>query len=120
MRNGGWNPENADRCTGKNRRLARRAPFVHHSPSDPVSLISIEQDDDRSPAPWGRIVAAWLAVVALLPDRCAALRRDLLFPGIPRSHSCPSPVSGRGNLQRDGLPFWNPYVHEGEFMLPSF
>lgn len=67
--------------------------------------------------------AAWplaLAVVALLPDLGAALPRgtyyfrDLSLAFLPlRQYQAAELAAGR-------LPFWNPYVHEGEFFLPSF
>jgi hypothetical protein len=71
-----------------------------------------------------RLVAAlWplgLVVVALLPDPGAALPqwtyyfRDISLAFYPlRQYQASELAAGR-------LPFWNPYVHEGEFMLPSF
>ena len=71
-----------------------------------------------------RLVAAlWLlglVVVALLPDPGAAFPlstyyfRDISLAFLPlRQYQASELAAGR-------LPFWNPYVHEGEFMLPSF
>jgi hypothetical protein len=67
--------------------------------------------------------ALWLLgliVVALLPDPGAALPqwtyyfRDISLTFLPlRQYQASELATGR-------LPFWNPYVHEGEFMLPSF
>jgi len=67
--------------------------------------------------------ALWLLgliVVALLPDPWAALPqwtyyfRDISLTFLPlRQFQASELAAGR-------LPFWNPYVHEGEFMLPSF
>ena len=67
--------------------------------------------------------ALWLlglVVVALLPDPGAALPqwtyyfRDISLAFLPlRQFQASELAAGR-------LPFWNPYVHEGEFMLPSF
>jgi hypothetical protein len=61
-----------------------------------------------------------LVVVALLPDPGAALSqwtyyfRDISLTFLPlRQYQASELAAGR-------LPFWNPYVHEGEFMLPSF
>jgi hypothetical protein len=70
---------------------------------------------------WG--AALWLlgcVVVALLPDPGAAFPlstyyfRDFSLAFLPlRQYQASELAAGR-------LPFWNPYVHEGEFMLPSF
>jgi hypothetical protein len=71
-----------------------------------------------------RLVAAlWLlglVVVALLPDPGAAFPlstyyfRDISLTFFPlRQYQASELAAGR-------VPFWNPYVHEGEFMLPSF
>jgi hypothetical protein len=67
--------------------------------------------------------ALWLlglAVAALLPDPGAAFPlstyyfRDFSLTFLPlRQYQAGELAAGR-------LPFWNPYVHEGEFMLPSF
>lgn len=61
-----------------------------------------------------------VCVVALLPDPYAALSqwtyyfRDISLAFLPlRQFQAAELAAGR-------LPFWNPYVHEGEFMLPSF
>jgi hypothetical protein len=61
-----------------------------------------------------------LVGVALLPDPGAALPqwtyffRDISLSFLPlRQYQASELAAGR-------LPFWNPYVHEGEFMLPSF
>jgi len=61
-----------------------------------------------------------LVPVAFLPDPWAALPgytyffRDMSLAFIPwRLFQARELAEGR-------LPFWNPYVHEGEFMLPSF
>ncbi|MGH8634804.1 MAG: hypothetical protein ACRET7_11820 [Burkholderiales bacterium] len=61
-----------------------------------------------------------LCGVALLPDPGAALPqwtyyfRDISLAFLPlRQYQASELAAGR-------LPFWNPYVHEGEFMLPSF
>lgn len=61
-----------------------------------------------------------LVVVALLPEPGAALPlstyyfRDFSLAFLPlRQYQASELAAGR-------LPFWNPYVHEGEFMLPSF
>ncbi|TAK51627.1 MAG: hypothetical protein EPO27_02470 [Betaproteobacteria bacterium] len=66
---------------------------------------------------------AWVlgvALVALLPDPGAALPtatyyfRDFTQTFYPLRHfQATELAAGR-------LPFWNPFVHEGEFMLPSF
>jgi hypothetical protein len=72
----------------------------------------------------GRLQAAlWLLAlvgVALLPDPGAKLPqwtyyfRDIALSFLPlRQYQASELAAGR-------LPFWNPYVHEGEFMLPSF
>lgn len=60
-----------------------------------------------------------LIVVALLPDPAAAFPRwtyyfrDISLAFFPlRQYQASELVAGR-------LPFWNPFVHEGEFMLPS-
>ena len=60
-----------------------------------------------------------LVVVALLPDPGAAFPqwtyyfRDISLAFFPlRQYQASELIAGR-------LPFWNPYVHEGEFMLPS-
>ena len=61
-----------------------------------------------------------LVVVALLPDPGAALPqwtyyfRDISLTFLPLRQF------QAGELAAGRLPFWNPYVHEGEFMLPSF
>ncbi|HSB48957.1 MAG TPA: hypothetical protein VLD15_05535 [Burkholderiales bacterium] len=65
----------------------------------------------------------WLlgaCAVALLPDPYAAIPwwsyyfRDFSLAFLPlRQFQAAELAAGR-------LPFWNPYVHEGEFMLPSF
>lgn len=72
----------------------------------------------------GRLVGAlWplgLIAVALLPDPGAALPqwtyyfRDISLTFLPLRQF------QAGELAAGRLPFWNPYVHEGEFMLPSF
>jgi hypothetical protein len=61
-----------------------------------------------------------LVAVALLPDPGATLPqwtyyfRDISLAFLPlRQYQASELAAGR-------LPFWNPYVHEGEFMLPSF
>ncbi|HSC94024.1 MAG TPA: hypothetical protein VLC73_03580 [Burkholderiales bacterium] len=61
-----------------------------------------------------------LVVAALLPVLGAALPqwtyyfRDISLSFLPlRQYQAAELAAGR-------LPFWNPYVHEGEFMLPSF
>lgn len=61
-----------------------------------------------------------LVVVALLPDPGAAFPlstyyfRDFSLAFLPlRQYQAGELAAGR-------LPFWNPFVHEGEFMLPSF
>ena len=61
-----------------------------------------------------------LVVVALLPDPGAVLPqwtyyfRDISLTFLPlRQYQAAELAAGR-------LPFWNPYVHEGEFLLPSF
>lgn len=72
----------------------------------------------------GRLQAAlWLlglVGVALLPDPGAVLPqwtyyfRDISLSFLPlRQFQASELAAGR-------LPFWNPYVHEGEFMMPSF
>ena len=60
-----------------------------------------------------------LVVVALLPDPGAAFPqwtyyfRDISLAFFPlRQYQAGELIAGRA-------PFWNPYVHEGEFMLPS-
>jgi len=61
-----------------------------------------------------------LCGVALLPDPGAALPqwtyyfRDISLTFLPLRQF------QAGELATGRLPFWNPYVHEGEFMLPSF
>lgn len=61
-----------------------------------------------------------LCGVALLPDPGAALPqwtyyfRDISLTFLPLRQF------QAGELAAGRLPFWNPYVHEGEFMLPSF
>jgi hypothetical protein len=69
---------------------------------------------------WDALWPLGLAVVALLPDPGAALPqwtyyfRDISLTFLPlRQFQASEIAAGR-------LPFWNPYVHEGEFMLPSF
>lgn len=72
----------------------------------------------------GRLAGAlWplgLVAVALLPDPGAALPqwtyyfRDFSLTFLPLRQF------QAGELAAGRLPFWNPYVHEGEFMLPSF
>lgn len=61
-----------------------------------------------------------LAAVALLPVTGAVLPqwtyyfRDISLTFLPLRQF------QAGELAAGRLPFWNPYVHEGEFMLPSF
>ena len=69
------------------------------------------------------VTALWLLgliAVALLPDPGAALPqwtyyfRDISLAFLPlRQYQASELAAGR-------FSFWNPYVHEGEFMLPSF
>ena len=61
-----------------------------------------------------------VCVVALLPDPYAALPqwtyyfRDISLQFLPlRQFQAAELAAGR-------VPFWNPYAHEGEFMVPSF
>lgn len=68
---------------------------------------------------WAALLPLGLIVVALLPDPGAALPtgtyyfRDFSLGFYPlRQFQASELAAGR-------LPFWNPYVHEGEFMLPS-
>jgi len=69
---------------------------------------------------WDALWPLGLAAVALLPDPGAALPqwtyyfRDISLTFLPLRQF------QAGELAAGRLPFWNPYVHEGEFMLPSF
>ncbi len=87
-----------------------------------MSNAGVGRADD--PGARERLLAiAWIlgvALVALLPDPGAALPtasyyfRDFTQTFYPLRHfQATELAAGR-------LPFWNPYVHEGEFMLPSF
>jgi len=68
----------------------------------------------------GGLCLLGVCAVALLPDPYAALPqwtyyfRDVSLQFLPlRQFQAVELAAGR-------LPFWNPYVHEGEFLLPSF
>ncbi|MGH8622967.1 MAG: hypothetical protein ACRET3_12575, partial [Burkholderiales bacterium] len=69
---------------------------------------------------WSALWPLGLIAVALLPDPGAAFPqwtyyfRDIALTFLPlRQYQASEFAAGR-------MPFWNPYVHEGEFMLPSF
>jgi hypothetical protein len=67
-------------------------------------------------APW----LLGLVAVALLPDPGAALPQWTYFFRDISLAFLPLRQFQAGELAAGRLPFWNPYVHEGEFMLPSF
>jgi len=85
-----------------------------------AQLNSIYQSDDRSQRLLAALWLLGLVIVALLPDPGAAFPlstyyfRDFSLTFLPlRQYQASELAAGR-------LPFWNPYVHEGEYMLPSF
>jgi len=67
-----------------------------------------------------RFLPLLLAGAALLPNPGAALPLDTYFFRDIALLFIPLRLFQAQEIAAGGFPFWNPYSHEGEFMIPSF
>ena len=67
-----------------------------------------------------RLLPLLLAIAALLPNLGAALPLDTYFFRDISLLFIPLRLFQAQEMAEGRLPFWNPYVHEGEFLIPSF
>ncbi len=84
-----------------------------------MSHESARSRTQREEAPWTRFLPALLVPVSLLTDLAAALPQRTYFFRDFTVTFLPLRLFAAQELRQGRLPFWNPYVFEGTFQLPS-